>query len=64
MRVGDLVYAKWFCYTVGENIGSIGTIREIKHHPQPYVVWFQDLGYSVSFKEEELVLLEDYNGER
>ena len=64
MRVGDLVYAKWYCTTAMKNIVNIGKIREIKHHPQPYVVWFQDLGYSISFKEEELVLLEDYNGER
>lgn len=58
MKVGDLVYARNFLHTSGETISCIGTIKEIKHNPQPYVVWFPELGYSVSFKEEELILLE------
>lgn len=64
MKVGDLVYAQNFVHTSGIIVSAIGVIREINNAPYPYNVWFPDLGYGVSFKEDELTLLEDYYADR
>ena len=65
MKVGDLVYARNFLNNNGISLSHIGVIREISPWLSlPYLVWFLDLGYGVSFAEDELVLLEDYHAGR
>ena len=63
MTLGDLVYVRKCILPSGKTVSAIGVVKGISiMSTLEYEVWFPEFGYSISFTEDELILLEDYHG--
>ncbi len=63
MIIGDLVYVRQCILPSGKTVSAIGIIKGISIHTTlEYEVFFPEFGYGMYFREDELILLEDYHG--